>query len=99
MKKQAAVLALGLLLGLGVQATDKPAGPTAQQNKMATCNKEAGDRKGDERRQFMSECLKARPAAVTQQDRMKACNAQAKDLKGDERRKFMSGCLKKDKAA
>ena len=32
--------------------------PTAQQSKMATCNTEAGDKKGDERKAFMSECLK-----------------------------------------
>lgn len=32
--------------------------PTKQQSKMGTCNKEAGDMKGDERKAFMSECLK-----------------------------------------
>ncbi|HLZ35482.1 MAG TPA: PsiF family protein [Nitrospira sp.] len=39
----------------------KPAksGKTAQQEKMKTCNKEAGEKKltGDERKQFMSTCL------------------------------------------
>jgi hypothetical protein len=47
--------------------TDKPAAPaatekpaSAQQNKMATCNKEADGKKGDERKKFMSECLKAK---------------------------------------
>jgi hypothetical protein len=30
---------------------------TEQQNKMATCNKDAGDKKGDERKAFMKECL------------------------------------------
>ena len=33
---------------------------TEQQNKMATCNKEAAGKKGDERKKFMSECLKAK---------------------------------------
>ena len=33
---------------------------TAQQSKMTTCNKEAGDKKGDERKAFMSDCLKAK---------------------------------------
>jgi hypothetical protein len=45
-----------------------PAAPAAapaaagnpQQNKMATCNKDATGKKGDERKQFMSECLKAK---------------------------------------
>ena len=34
----------------------------AQQNKMKTCNAEAGSKalKGDERKKFMSECLKAK---------------------------------------
>ena len=62
---------------------------------MATCNTEAGDKKGDERKAFMKSCLSNKPA--TQQDKMKACNAdpQAKTLKGDERKAFMSECLKK----
>ncbi len=75
--------------------------PTLQQEKMKSCNAEAGDKKGDERKAFMSSCLKAgAPAApMTQQDRMKKCNADAsaKSLKGDERKGFMSECLKSDK--
>ena len=31
---------------------------TAQQEKMKSCNAEAKGKKGDERKQFMSECLK-----------------------------------------
>lgn len=72
---------------------------TDQQSKMAACNKEAGDKKGDERKAFMKECLSAKPkvseAQKAQQDKMKSCNVQAKDKKGDERKKFMSECLKK----
>jgi hypothetical protein len=33
---------------------------TAQQERMKTCNAEAKDKKGDERKKFMSECLKAK---------------------------------------
>ncbi len=33
--------------------------PTAQQTRMADCNKEAGDKKGDERKAFMKTCLSA----------------------------------------
>jgi hypothetical protein len=29
-----------------------------QQEKMTACNKKAGEKKGDERKAFMSECLK-----------------------------------------
>lgn len=67
--------------------------PNAQNNKMSVCNKEAGDKKGDERKAFMSTCLSAKK--VTQQDKMKACNAdpKAKETKGDERKAFMKACL------
>jgi hypothetical protein len=30
---------------------------------MKACNEQAKDKKGDERKKFMSECLKAKPAA------------------------------------
>jgi hypothetical protein len=33
-------------------------GKTAQQTKMVTCNKDATGKKGDDRKKFMSECLK-----------------------------------------
>ncbi len=72
----------------------------AQQQKMKTCNADAGKKglKGDERKKFMSECLKSKPAGAKQQDKMKTCNAEAgkKGLKGDERKAFMSDCLKAD---
>lgn len=73
---------------------------TAQQEKMKTCNADASAKslKGDARKAFMSDCLKAAPAAAaTQQDKMKTCNATAtgQALKGDARKAFMSDCLKK----
>ena len=96
MKKFLPLLALGLSLSLG--AAHAADGKTAQQSKMGTCNKEAGDKKGDERKAFMKECLSAKPAAksTTQQEKMKSCNKDAgeKALKGDDRKKFMSECLK-----
>ncbi|MFJ2692002.1 PsiF family protein [Pseudomonas sp. NPDC087336] len=96
---RAPLLMIGLLLcSQGFAATD-------QQNKMTTCNADATAKslKGDERKAFMSNCLKAAPAvndakALTpQQEKMKTCNADAatKALKGDERKAFMSDCLKK----
>lgn len=91
-----ALLCVGLLMSAqGVAAT-------AQQNKMTTCNADATAKslKGDERKSFMSTCLKAAPAApalTPQQEKMKSCNADAasKSLKGDARKTFMSDCLKK----
>ena len=66
----------------------------SQQNKMKECNASATDKKGDERKTFMKECLSAKPApAMTQQTKMKTCNADAKDMKGDARKAFMKECL------
>ena len=70
-----------------------------QQERMKACNERAGDKKGDERKKFMSTCLKGdqpSKAQAAQQARMKDCNKQASDkkLKGDDRQKFMSSCLK-----
>ncbi len=75
------------------------AATTAQQQRMKDCNQKAGELKGDERKAFMSKCLKgedAKPAATSQQQKMKDCNKQAGDKKlaGEERKKFMSECLK-----
>lgn len=95
MKRFTLALALGVA-AFAAQAADKA--PTAQQSKMTTCNKDAGDKKGDERKAFMKECLSAKPAATAasgtpQQQKMKACNADAKDKKGAERKAFMKECL------
>ena len=73
---------------------------TEQQNKMATCNKEATGKKGDERKAFMKDCLSKKPAEEPkpamnpQQSKMATCNKEATGKKGDERKKFMSECLK-----
>jgi hypothetical protein len=98
MKTYLTLLATALALSLGAaHAADAPAAKTAQQNKMTTCNKEAGDKKlkGDERKAFMKDCLSAKPAAAAsapaaapatdkktaQQEKMKACNKEAGDKK------------------
>ncbi len=66
---------------------------SSQQSKMGTCNTEAGDKKGDERKAFMKTCLSAKP--MTQQDKMKSCNKDATGKKGDDRKAFMKECLSK----
>ncbi|WP_122573264.1 PsiF family protein [Pseudomonas viridiflava] len=88
------------LLLVGLMCSAQVFAATAQQNKMTTCNADASAKsfKGDERKTFMSTCLKATPApAATQQEKMKTCNATASTqaLKGDARKTFMSDCLKK----
>ena len=100
MKKLMPLIALGLALCVGTAHAADDKAPTPQQNKMAMCNKDAGDKKGDERKKFMSECLSAKPQAAApkktaQQEKMTSCNADAKGKTGDERKKFMSECLKK----
>lgn len=59
MKKIAAALFITLPLCFGSAFAEEKA-PTAQQSKMAACNKDAKAKelKGDERKQFMSTCLK-----------------------------------------
>ena len=58
MSKLMAALVAGLFCVSVAQAQDKK--PTDQKQKMNYCNKEAGAKKlkGDERKKFMSECLK-----------------------------------------
>ncbi|MDH0648514.1 PsiF family protein [Pseudomonas sp. GD03858] len=86
------------LLVLGMLIAGQGFAATAQQEKMKTCNADATAKalKGDERKAFMSTCLK-KDVPQTQQEKMKTCNADAttKALKGDERKSFMSDCLKK----
>ena len=93
------MIAACLALPFAAVAQDKKMTP--QQERMASCNKDAGAKnlKGDERKQFMSECLSS--AKASQQDKMKTCNKEANDKgltaankKGDDRKKFMSECLK-----
>src|SRR5437016_13746071 len=72
-------------------AADNP-----QQVRMKECNVKAADKKGDEHKKFMSDCLSGKEAPapkMTQQDKMKDCNVKAADKKGDERKEFMSACL------
>jgi hypothetical protein len=92
MKKLITLVALGLTMAVGVAHA-----ASEQQGKMKTCNMEAKDKKGDERKAFMKECLSAKPAAAapTQQNKMKTCNVDAKGKKGDERKAFMKECLSK----
>jgi hypothetical protein len=84
------LLALAIVGAFAVAAN--PAFANAQQERMKVCNAKAADKKGDERKKFMSECLSAEK--VSQQERMKVCNTKAGDKKGDERKAFMSECLK-----
>ena len=90
---RAATLALTLaasMVPLSGSAADKPL--TAQQSKMGTCNAAAAGKTGDERKAFMSDCLKTKPAAA-KTSKMAQCNKDSKGKKGDERKTFMSSCM------
>ncbi len=106
-----ALLAAVLCTGSAFAADMAPAKTlTPQQQKMKDCNAQATDKKGDERKAFMSQCLKGGSAAapvtvaatpaksVTQRQKMKNCNVNAKSqkLEGDARKNYMSTCLKGD---
>ena len=96
LKRLALVFLAGMFVSGYAVARDKAA--NSQQTKMSECNKEAGDKKGDDRKKFMSSCLK-KDKPMTQQEKMKTCNKDAGAMKGDDRKKFMSECLKADKKA
>lgn len=90
------------LIALSVMSAAPVMAETAQQNRMKECNTQAKGKTGDERKAFMSGCLKGDPPADAasgkelspQQQRMRDCNAEAKGKSGDARKKFMSSCLK-----
>ncbi len=88
---------------------------TAQQLRMKNCNAEARTQelKGDERKAFMSSCLRsagspasAEPTATVaktptpRQLQRQACGAEAKaqGFKGEERKDFVKDCMKDSKA-
>ncbi|MFC5519973.1 PsiF family protein [Polaromonas jejuensis] len=102
MKKLLSLIAVTFAFSMGLSAAahaaDAPA-KTAQQTKMSTCNKDAADKKGEERKAFMKECLSAKQEVAakdtSQQGKMKTCNKDAAGKKGDERKAFMKECLSK----
>ena len=90
MKKILAVTILGLFAASALPAL---AAENAQQERMKACNKEAGEKKGDDRKKFMSTCLSDKKKA--DDNKMSACNTKSKGMTGDDRKKFMSECMKK----
>ena len=86
-RSTAVIVALGFALG-----TPPVFAANSQQSKMTECNKQAGDKKGDERKKFMSTCLSDKKKASD--NKMAACNTKSKGMKGDEHKKFMSDCMK-----
>lgn len=103
------LLFAGASYATAAHAADAPAKQlTPQQQKMATCSHQAGEKslKGQERRTFLSGCLKhdgtvataATPAAAANteaaQEKKESCRAQAKrqHLAGSARKDFLGSC-------
>jgi len=64
----------------------------AQQDKMKTCNDQAGDKKGDERKAFMKTCLSAKPEKP--KSKMAMCNEKTKGMSKADADKARSECMK-----
>jgi hypothetical protein len=91
------------------RAADSPARAPTQQEKFAACAHGTKGLKAEERRKFMSDCLKGRataPGALEARNdassdasasaRIRECKSAAasRSLHGEERRAFMVSCLK-----
>jgi len=81
---------------LGIWAGEPSFAATAQQDKMKTCNADAGAKKlsGHARKSFMSQCLSASSAMPAADGKSDICNAQAdaKKLAGAARTSFVKKC-------
>ena len=103
------IFAIGAFAASPALAAEAPAKHlTPQQQKMATCSHEAGEKalKGDERRAFLSTCLKgdgavaatstekSASADAAAQSRKQSCRAEAKrqHLSGEARKTFIVHC-------
>jgi hypothetical protein len=85
-------LAFAFVALFAATATPALAADNPQQERMKTCNAKAADKKGDERKAFMKDCLSAEKKSSD--NKMASCNTKSKGMKGDERKKFMSDCMK-----
>lgn len=92
MKRLLAWAMIGAFATVATPALGQTAQPNPQQERMKTCNTKAGDKKGDERKAFMKDCLSAEKK--TYDSKMGACNTKSKGMTGDARKKFMSECMK-----
>ena len=81
-----------MMAGMFAVAVPALAADNAQQDKMKVCNAQAGDKKGDERKAFMSTCLKAEPPKA--ESRMAMCNKKTAGMEKEARSKAQSECMK-----
>jgi hypothetical protein len=93
------VLAAATLFACGsAYAADeaKKTATNSQQNKMKTCQAEAGDKKleGKARQDYVNNCLKAKPAATSSKSKMAMCNEKTKGMSKEEANKARAECMK-----
>ena len=99
MKLAVALISLALAAGTAFAEEKKADAPKkeptaaqkAQQEKMKGCNAEAGDKKGDERKAFMSQCLGGKKADDSG-CAAKAVDKNGKPLAGAAKSSFMKKC-------
>lgn len=101
MKLAVALVSLALAAGSAFAADDKKtdapkkeptAAQKAQQEKMKACNEQAKDKKGDERKAFMKQCLSGGNAADTSGCEAKAVGKDGKPLAGAAKSAFVKKC-------
>jgi len=87
------VLAAATLLACG----GAYAAENSQQNKMKTCQAQAGEKKleGQARQDYVNNCLKAKPEkTASSKSKLAECNAKTKGLKKEEADKVRAECMK-----
>ena len=89
-----AMVCAGPSLAADTKSTDTKT-TNSQQDKMKSCNAEAADKKGDERKAFMKTCLSAAPPAPAKpESKMAMCNKKTAGMAKEERSKAQSECMK-----
>lgn len=92
MKRLLALIIVGAFAVATSAFAQDPPKANPQQEKMKTCNTQAGDKKGDERKAFMKTCLSAAP--VKAESKMAMCNKKTAGLNKEDRAKAQSECMK-----
>ena len=88
------------LLALAMVGAASPSRPrrspqNTQQERMKVCNTKAADKKGDERKAFMTSACRPSPRSPrSPRARWRCATRRPRDCKGEERNKAQSECMK-----
>ena len=97
MKKLLGLALLTVFTCASAYAADDAKTTNSQQNKMKTCQAQAGEKKleGQARQDYVNNCLKAKPAKTTDsKSKMAECNAKTKGMSKADADKARSECMK-----